>query len=113
MPPKNDMRTWQSIVVGVIIGFLAGVGTMQATLVSDVTSHGVKLANLDHRLDLTDALIEKRISNVILLWEKSLESNRALMESNRELISLVKQAIAVDNATWNNSSGPGGKGNRP
>ena len=105
MPPKNDMRTWQSIVVGVIIGFLAGVGTMQATLVSDVTSHGVKLTAMDQRLNSTDALIERRIGNVILLWEKSLEASRALMESNRELISLVKQAIAVD-AVNNNRSRP-------
>jgi hypothetical protein len=77
------MKTGQGIVIGLIIGFLAGVGTMQASLIGDVRDHAVRLSHIESDLTKQQQATETRIQNVVRLME-------GLLETNRELISVIK-----------------------
>lgn len=79
MGTNNNMKTWQSILVGLIIGFLGGVGTMQASLVGDVREHTVKLESINHSAEYNTAQMEQRYDRVIRLMESLLETNRQLI----------------------------------
>lgn len=76
------MKTSQAIIVGLIIGFLAGVGTMQASLIGDVRDHTVRLAHVEKDVAAQADQTEKRLANVVKLME-------SLLETNRELIVLL------------------------
>ena len=81
---RNDgMKTGQGIVVGLIIGFLAGVGTMQASLIGDVRDHSTRLDHIEKDIASQSESTERRLANVVRLME-------GLLETNRELISVIK-----------------------
>lgn len=81
MPPKeNDMRTYQSIVIGITIGFLAGVGTMQATIIGDVRTHETRISHIESDARKQSVEFEQRMDKLVRMLE-------ALLETNRELIS--------------------------
>jgi len=79
MGTNNNMKTWQSILVGLIIGFLGGVGTMQASLVGDVREHSVKLVTINRSVEVNADQMEQRYDRVIRLMESLLETNRQLI----------------------------------
>ena len=79
----NKMKTGQGIVVGLVIGFLAGVGTMQASLIGDVRDHTIRLNHIEKDIAAQADQTEKRLANVVRLME-------GLLETNRELISVIK-----------------------
>jgi len=79
MGTNNNMKTWQSILVGLIIGFLGGVGTMQASLVGDVREHTVKLESISRTAEANVVQMEQRYDRVIRLMESLLETNRQLI----------------------------------
>lgn len=79
MGTNNNMKTWQSILVGLIIGFLGGVGTMQASLVGDVREHSVKLESISRTAEANVVQMEQRYDRVIRLMESLLETNRQLI----------------------------------
>lgn len=79
MSNNSNMKTWQSILVGLIIGFLGGVGTMQASLVGDVREHTVKLESINRSAEYNTTQIEQRYDRVIRLMESLLETNRQLI----------------------------------
>lgn len=79
MNANNNMKTWQSILIGLIIGFLGGVGTMQASLVADVREHSVKLESMGRAQDQNISQMEQRYDRVIRLMESLLETNRQLI----------------------------------
>lgn len=76
---EQDMKTWKSIFLGIVIGFLAGVGTMQATLIGDVRDHTVRLQQISVRNDKDMDSISLRIERITRLMESILESNRQLL----------------------------------
>ena len=41
-----SMKIWQALTVGVVVGFLGGVGAMQATIVGDVRDNKVNVAHM-------------------------------------------------------------------
>lgn len=84
------MKDWQKWLAGIAIGYLSGVGTMQATLVSDSREHTLKILSLENQQQQTRDLFEKRMDNVVRLWEASLESNRELVALLRTQIDLKK-----------------------
>lgn len=79
MSNNSNMKTWQSILVGLIIGFLGGVGTMQASLVGDVREHTVKLESINRSAEYNTTQMEQRYDRVIRLMESLLETNRQLI----------------------------------
>lgn len=85
----HSMKIMQTIAT-LIIGFLAGVGTMQATLVGDVREHTTRINHVEAQQKSSDVLFEQRISYIVKLLEQT-------MESNREMISMVKQIVIVNN----------------
>lgn len=78
------MKDWQKWLAGLIIGYLSGIGTMQATLIADSHENTVKIRQLEKYREEDKALFEKRLDNVVRLWEANLEAER-------ELISALKQ----------------------
>lgn len=82
MPPKNDMKTYQSIVIGIVIGFLAGVGTMQASLVGDVRDHSIRITHIETESVKQMAQFEQRMDKLVRMLE-------ALIETNRELLAAL------------------------
>lgn len=82
MPPKNDMKTYQSIVIGIVIGFLAGVGTMQASLVGDVRDHSIRITHIETESVKQMAQFEQRMDKIVRMLE-------ALIETNRELLAAL------------------------
>lgn len=80
MPPRDDMKTYQSIVIGITIGFLAGVGTMQATIIGDVRTHETRIAHIEADAKQQAVGFEHRMDKLVRMLE-------ALLETNRELIS--------------------------
>ena len=84
----TQMKTWQSILTGVVIGFLCGVGTMQATLIGDSHDHSTRIKQLEHADNVMQTAFEKRMDSMANLW-------MAKLEADRELISLVRQQVAM------------------
>ena len=72
---NGAMRTSHAIVVGLMIGFLAGVGTMQASLIGDVRDHTTRIAHME-----TD------VNHVVQLLDE-------MLQTNRELILLLNNKI--------------------
>lgn len=98
------MKIWQAVVIGIVIGFLGGVGTVQMTMAADVRDNKVNIAHLKKEHEDTKAamlkanedarvVFEKRMDNVVRLWEANLEQQRANSMQQAELINLVKQVI--------------------
>ena len=93
------MKIWQALTVGVVVGFLGGVGAMQATIVADVRDNKVNVAhvavNVAHvAADLkdTNASVNGRMDRVTKLMEQILETNRQLVaelvaDRKRELLA--------------------------
>jgi uncharacterized protein YpmS len=79
MRDESDMKTWKSVFLGIVIGFLAGVGTMQATLVGDVREHATKLNAINHTLEASESSVNNRIDRITRMMESILESNRQLL----------------------------------
>lgn len=79
MRDESDMKTWKSVFLGIVIGFLAGVGTMQATLVGDVREHSTKLKTIEHNIEATEGSVNGRIDRITRMMESILESNRQLL----------------------------------
>lgn len=77
------MKAGQGIVIGLIIGFLAGVGTMQASLIGDVRDHSTRLNHIERDMVQQAEQTERRLANVVRLME-------GLLETNRELIVVIK-----------------------
>ena len=73
------MKTYQSIVIGIVIGFLAGVGTMQASLVGDVRDHTTRLAHVEQDSIAQMAMFEQRMDKLVRMLESLLETNRELI----------------------------------
>lgn len=73
------MKTWKSIFLGIVIGFLAGVGTMQATLVGDVREHTTKINSINHAIEASEDSVNGRIDRITRMMESILESNRQLL----------------------------------
>lgn len=67
------------MVIGVLIGFLAGVGTMQATLVGDVREHSTRIATVSREIDATNKSVNGRVDRITRLMESILETNRQLL----------------------------------
>ena len=84
----DKMKAWQAIIVGILVGFPGGVATMQATMIGEVRQNTAKIVFLDRKQTDDMATTEKRIDNIIRLWEASLQSNR-------ELTALVSKQIAL------------------
>lgn len=76
---EGEMKTWKSIFLGIVIGFLAGVGTMQATLVGDVREHATKLNSISRDMEVSEASVSGRIDRITRMMESILESNRQLL----------------------------------
>jgi uncharacterized protein YpmS len=76
---EGDMKTWKSVFLGIVIGFLAGVGTMQATLVGDVRDHTVRLQQVASNRETDMDSVSQRIERITRLMESILESNRQLL----------------------------------
>lgn len=77
--PKEDMKTYQAIAVGVIIGFLGGVGTMQATIVGDVRTHETRIAHIEADAKQQMQGFEYRMDKLVRMLESLLETNRELI----------------------------------
>lgn len=75
----QNMKTWQSILVGVLIGFPAGVGAMQATLIGDVREHSTKITAIVHSIEASEVSVNQRIERITRMMESLLESNRQLL----------------------------------
>lgn len=82
------MKTWQAIFVGIIIGFPGSVATMQATLIGEVRQNTAQIKFVEQKHSDDAMITEKRIENIVRLWEASLQSNR-------ELTALVSKQIAL------------------
>ena len=80
------MRTSQAIVVGLIIGFLAGVGTMQASLIGDVRDHSTRINHIERDVSVQTDAMEKRFTHVVQLLDE-------MLQTNRELIVLLNNKI--------------------
>lgn len=78
------MKDWQKWLAGLVIGYLSGIGTMQATLVSDSHEHSLKIKYLEEYRAEDKVMFEKRLDNVVRLWEATLESQRELIAALRE-----------------------------
>ena len=79
MPAQNDMKTYQAIVVGIIIGFLGGVGTMQATIVGDVKTHETRLTHIEADAKQQVLAFEQRMDKLVRMMESLLQTNRELI----------------------------------
>lgn len=73
-----------AIVGAVLIGFLSGIGSFQVLVAGEVRAHGIELVNIKEQLKNEKAMVEQRMSNVVLL----MESNAKL---NADLVSLVRE----------------------
>ena len=87
-----SMKIWHALIVGTVVGFLGGVGAMQATIVGDVRDNKVNVAHMAEELKETNASVNGRMDRVTKLMEQILETNRQLVaelvaERNRELLA--------------------------
>lgn len=89
------LKNWTSIIVGIIIGGLSGVGYSQLTIVGDVRENKVQIRNVREQLANSNTLFEARLSNIIKLWE-------AQLNTERELIALVREQIVLIERSNNN-----------
>jgi hypothetical protein len=81
MKEHNEMRTYQSIIIGIVIGFLAGVGTMQASLIGDVRDHTTRISHIEQDAKAQQLMFEERMDKLVRMLE-------ALVSTNRELIAM-------------------------
>lgn len=89
------MKSWQTLVVGVLLGALSIAGAFQLTLAGDVKSNASEIRAVREQLVENRKSFDDRMANIIRLWE-------AQLNSERELISLVREQIRV--IERNNSS---------
>jgi hypothetical protein len=76
---QGNMKTFHAIIVGLVIGFLAGVGTMQASLIGDVRDHTTKIAHIEKDFVAEQSQVDRRLDNIARLMESMLETNRELI----------------------------------
>lgn len=85
------MRTAQAIVVGLIIGLMAGVGLQQLTLAGDVKEHTAKISQLEKDRDADRLAFDRKIVEVTDLVKEVIVSNRELIQVMRMQSELLRQ----------------------
>lgn len=90
------MKSWQTLAVGVLLGALSIAGAFQLTLAGEVKSNTADMRAVKEQLAETRKSFDDRMSNIIRLWE-------AQLNSERELISLVREQIRVIERNSNSS----------
>jgi len=85
--PSKAMKNWQAIVVGLVIGFLGGVGSMQATIIGDVHEHTMQINHM-----------KEKQTEMTKLWEATLEQQQQQSKAQEEMIRLLRDYVVSVNS---------------
>lgn len=89
------MKTAHAIIVGLIIGFLAGVGAVQVTMGSDVREHTTRIYRIEKDLDNERSRTDQRIFEIAGLCKEIISANREqlnVMKTQNELLRQMSGA---------------------
>ena len=77
----SNVKVWQAILIGIVIGVLSGIGASQMTMAADVRE-AVSLAKQNAVIHDRDMIvINTRIEKILQVFESHLEANRALVQT--------------------------------
>ena len=85
------MKTAQAVAVGLIIGFLAGVGAVQMTMGSEVRENTTRISRIEKDMDSERSRTDARIFEVVGVVKEVISSNRELLHVMKLQSELLRQ----------------------
>jgi len=85
------MKTAQAVAVGLIIGFLAGVGAVQMTMGSEVRENTTRISRIEKDMDSERSRTDARIFEVVGVVKEVISSNRELLHVMKMQSELLRQ----------------------
>jgi len=85
------MKTAPAVAVGLIIGFLAGVGAVQMTMGSEVRENTTRISRIEKDMDSERSRTDARIFEVVGVVKEVISSNRELLHVMKMQSELLRQ----------------------
>lgn len=85
------MKTAHAIIIGLIIGFLGGVGAVQMTMGSDVREHTTRIYRIEKDIEAERSRTDQRIYEIAGLCKEIIAANREQMNVMKTQNELLRQ----------------------